>query len=145
MEELSMKKMTKKVVIATTTGLASMILNAACGYGPPVEYEDPGSAYGISAEDASAMDSAADAASESSVSDTDTQYSSFDASSESSIEISADESTAAPSEDIIMEEVPSEATSLPDSSEDNLVDPGDSDNYKIPSIPAVYGPPTVDG
>ena len=32
-----MKKMNKKVVIATTVSVASMLLSAACGYGPPVE------------------------------------------------------------------------------------------------------------
>lgn len=38
-----MKKMNKKVVIATTLSVASMVLTAACGYGPatyePVEEE----------------------------------------------------------------------------------------------------------
>lgn len=32
-----MKKMNKKVVVATTVSIASMLLNAACGYGPPVD------------------------------------------------------------------------------------------------------------
>ena len=35
-----MKKRTKKVVIATSVSVASMVLNAACGYGPPAHYED---------------------------------------------------------------------------------------------------------
>ena len=34
-----MKKLKKKVVIGTSIGLASMVLNAGCAYGPPVEYE----------------------------------------------------------------------------------------------------------
>ena len=44
-----MKKLQKKVVIATSVGLASMILNAACGYGPPVEQAvDTDATYGVS-------------------------------------------------------------------------------------------------
>ena len=35
-----MKKKTKKVVIATSVSVASMVLNAACAYGPPQYYED---------------------------------------------------------------------------------------------------------
>ena len=35
-----MKKKTKKVVIATSVSVASMVLNAACAYGPPQHYED---------------------------------------------------------------------------------------------------------
>ena len=47
-----MKKLTKKVVIATTVGIASMLLNAACGYGPPVqEYDDNNSSYETSDSD----------------------------------------------------------------------------------------------
>ena len=32
-----MKKLNKTVVIATTVSVASMLLSAACGYGPPVQ------------------------------------------------------------------------------------------------------------
>lgn len=48
----SVKKLSKKVVIATTVGIASMLLNAACGYGPPVqEYDDHDSSYETSDPD----------------------------------------------------------------------------------------------
>ncbi|SER85695.1 hypothetical protein SAMN04487884_11293 [Butyrivibrio fibrisolvens] len=41
-----MKKMNKKVVIATTLGIASMVLTAACGYGPATyEPDEDDSSY----------------------------------------------------------------------------------------------------
>jgi hypothetical protein len=57
-EELRMKKMNKKVVIATSVSVASMLLNAACGYGPPVEVEEEysNSNYEISVEQDTTQD-----------------------------------------------------------------------------------------
>ena len=119
-----MKKLTKKVVIATSAGLASMILNAACGYGPPVDYEAPNSTYGISSSEASTSDSTAP------------EDNSSEATSESSI---------APGEKAVMEEVPGDAASSLESLDEYRVDPDIvDDNYKIPEVPAVYGPPTAD-
>ena len=47
-----MKKMNKKVVIATTLSLASMVLTAACGYGPATyEPYDDGSSYEATTDD----------------------------------------------------------------------------------------------
>ncbi|WP_408072339.1 hypothetical protein [Butyrivibrio sp. JL13D10] len=45
-----MKKMNKKGVIATTVSVASMLLSAACGYGPPVEENFTNSNNGASVE-----------------------------------------------------------------------------------------------
>lgn len=143
-----MKKLTKKVVIATTTGLASMILNAACGYGPPVDYENPNGTYGVTSDDAS-VNVSDDASSEISVSDSYTNTSAQDSSSAASTEspavISEDKAAEGASGEIIMEEVPSDAPGTLDSLDDYLVEPGYEGNYKIPEVPAVYGPPTVDG
>ena len=47
-----MKKMNKKVVIATTLGIASMVLTAACGYGPATyESDEDDSSYETTAGD----------------------------------------------------------------------------------------------
>ena len=47
-----MKKMNKKVVIATTLGIASMVLTAACGYGPATyEPDEDDSSYETTAGD----------------------------------------------------------------------------------------------
>lgn len=55
-----MKKMQKKVVIATSVSVASMLLNAACGYGPPVEpavdYNNSNSSYEVTTSDDSNKD-----------------------------------------------------------------------------------------
>jgi hypothetical protein len=136
MEELLMKKMTKKVVIATTAGLASMILNAACGYGPPVEeqYVEP-STYGTSAtEDASSEASSAE--------DTNYQDDSSAASTDSSVVISGSESSNGDS-GLTYEGTPGDASSILESGDEYLVEPDEEGNYKIPSVPAVYGPPTA--
>ncbi len=128
-----MKKMTKKVVIATTTGLASMILNAACGYGPPVEYHEPSSYNSSATEDASSAASSAE--------DTNEQNGSSAASTESSVVISGSESSNGDS-DIIYEEVAGDASSILESVDEYLIDQDGDGNYKIPEVPAVYGPPT---
>ena len=132
-----MKKLTKKVVIATSAGLASMILNAACGYGPPVEVTDPEINNGsldatteIVTPDDGAQDSSSSADSAAST-------------SESSVEISLEGSSkgSGASESVSFEEVPGDASSILDSLDDYLVDPDDDPNYKIDIVPAVYGPP----
>jgi hypothetical protein len=127
-----MKKLTKKVVIATSAGLASMILNAACGYGPPVEYEPNGGATTEPVIEDNAVNEATD------------QASSTEAVSESSVEVSIEGSSEEvnnSSESVSFEEVPSDAASILDSLDDLLVEPDDDPNYKIDIVPAVYGPP----
>ena len=53
-----MKKMNKKVVIATTVSVASMLLNAACGYGPPVQEAVDPSSYSTTVEQDNTQDDA---------------------------------------------------------------------------------------
>ncbi|WP_026516641.1 hypothetical protein [Butyrivibrio sp. MC2021] len=122
-----MKKMTKKVVIATTTGLASMILNAACGYGPPVQedYREPISTYGETVDDVSSESSAAQS--------TDQQNNSSSA---------ATASSTATESGLTYEEIPGDASNNLESKDEYFIEHDDSDNYKIPEVPAVYGPPT---
>ena len=134
-----MKKMTKKVVIATTTGLASMILNAACGYGPPVQepYVEP-STYGISATEEASTDASSEA---SSTENTDETTSSAATTDMTDVTGSSESSTGA--SQVIYEEVPGDSSNLLESLDEFLVDPDDAEHYKIPEVPAVYGPPTA--
>lgn len=130
-----MKKLTKKVVITTTAGLASMVLNAACGYGPPVDapaYDDAGSTATTVTKDNYSEDSKE-------------QDNSAAASESNSVEISIEASTTeSPSEGVSFEEVPSDASSILDSLDGYLLDPDLKDNEIPIEVPAVYGPPTVD-
>lgn len=142
-----MKKMTKKVVIATSAGLASMILNAACGYGPPVEdqYIEPDSSYEMSTQESGAEDSIEDVNSSVDSSSAPSSASSS-ASSESTNDSAASESSAAEGTNATLEEASGDASGAFYSGDDYKVDPDDlPSSYNIEPIPTVYGPPTVDG
>ena len=134
-----MKKMTKKVVIATTTGLASMILNAACGYGPPVQeqYVEP-STYGVSATEEASTNASSEA---SSAEGTNENSSSAATTDMTDVTGSSESSTGA--SQVIYEEVPGDSSGALKSLDEYVVDPDDAEHYKIPDVPAVYGPPNA--
>lgn len=122
-----MKMMKKKVVVATALGLTSMVLGAACGYGPPTyEYDDE-----------STMQSSADAdnadAAENSTDDVEDNNTNNTENNTNDIEDGSDDSSTLYSSDKEDDQ----------SSNASTLDSSDDDDYYDVEPACVYGPPSA--
>ncbi len=154
-----MKRLKKKVVIGTTAGLASLVLNACGVYGPPTEHVAAPEPAGPSSQEISVQDVTDESTGGNDMTDSkdSAAFATSSAASESSISVSgasnddntgakASESSSTGSSKISFTKVPSDSSSIASSlSEEYIINSDDIPEYEYPiEVPAVYGPPLDD-